>query len=71
MALGKLRGVKALQHGARVHAAIARRHKIKAWGECTFCDRERLAENDFYPSHDASTNCESGGKSHCSCDVCF
>jgi hypothetical protein len=40
-------------------------------GECEYCDREREANNDFHPDHDAGTNCQSGGRTHCSCDSCF
>lgn len=32
---------------------------------CTTCSR------DFSPAHFASTRCESGGHTHCSCDACF
>lgn len=44
-----------------------RRHRL-ARGECPYCD-EQVSE--FHPPHDASDRCESGGRSHCSCDVCF
>lgn len=44
-----------------------RRHRL-ARGECRYCD-EHVSE--FHPPHDASDRCESGGRSHCSCDVCF
>lgn len=44
-----------------------RRHRL-AHGECRYCD-EQVSE--FHPPHDASDGCESGGRSHCSCDVCF
>lgn len=46
------------------------RHKAPP-GECAYCDRERELKNDFHPSHDASRNCKSGRRSHCSCDLCF
>jgi hypothetical protein len=44
-----------------------RRHKLPT-GECAFCDGEK---GDFHPPHDASPHCESGKRSHCSCDTCF
>lgn len=46
------------------------RHKAPL-GECSYCDRERAAGNDFHPSHDASRRCESGRHNHCSCEACF
>lgn len=49
---------------------LPHRHKAEP-GECAYCDRERAAGNDFHPSHDASPRCESGQRSHCSCDACF
>ena len=47
-----------------------RRHKLPE-GECTYCDRERAQGVSFHPSHDASSMCESGKHSHCTCDTCF
>jgi len=47
-----------------------RRHQVPP-GECKICDSERAANNKFHPPHDASSRCESGKHSHCSCDVCF
>lgn len=47
-----------------------RRHKAPK-GQCATCDTERAAGREFHPSHDASSRCESGKHSHCSCDVCF
>ena len=44
-----------------------RRHKLSP-GKCAICDRET---NDFHPSHDPSSRCESGKRNHCTCDVCF
>lgn len=46
------------------------RHKL-APGQCAYCDRERAANNNFHPAHDASERCESGMRDHCSCDTCF
>lgn len=48
----------------------SRRHKIEP-GQCEYCDREREADCDFHPSHDASDRCQSGKRPHCSCDSCF
>jgi hypothetical protein len=36
-------------------------------GECAYCD----TAGDHHPWHDASSRCESGSRSHCTCDVCF
>ena len=35
---------------------------------CQFC---RANHGEMFPPHDASDNCESGKRAHCSCDVCF
>ena len=40
-------------------------------GECVSCDRERAAGNTFFPAHNASSRCRSGGYNHCTCDGCF
>jgi len=40
-------------------------------GECAYCDRERASGNSFHPPHEASRNCCSGRRNHCSCDTCF
>ena len=40
-------------------------------GECEYCDDQRLLDIGFHPPHNASPRCESGGKNHCSCDICF
>ena len=47
-----------------------RKHKAPE-GECEYCDEERSQGSDFHPPHDASPNCESGKRAHCSCDTCF
>lgn len=47
-----------------------RRHKAEP-GECAYCDREREADNEFHPPHDASDRCRSNKRPHCSCDICF
>ena len=43
------------------------RHELPP-GECVACDADR---GQMHPSHDASPNCESGKRNHCSCDACF
>ena len=40
-------------------------------GECKYCDDMRARGATFFPSHDASRNCQSGGRNHCTCDTCF
>lgn len=49
---------------------LARRHQLPE-GECAYCDAERKASNNHFPSHDASPRCESGKHSHCTCDACW
>lgn len=44
-----------------------RRHKADK-GKCSYCDQQT---SDFHPPHDASPYCESGKRSHCSCETCF
>jgi hypothetical protein len=40
-------------------------------GQCSYCVRcLRTGDRDF-PRHNASMNCQSGGKDHCSCDFCY
>lgn len=36
---------------------------------CPTCDR--YPPTGFFPPHDASPRCESGGRDHCTCDTCF
>jgi len=43
------------------------RHELPP-GECVACDAYR---GQMHPSHDASPNCESGKRDHCSCEACF
>jgi hypothetical protein len=44
---------------------------------CGMCQREYYARPDtmpadvFAPRHKASSRCQSGGRSHCTCDTCF
>jgi hypothetical protein len=38
-------------------------------GLCTYCDQH--AKDPMMPPHQASRNCESGMRLHCTCDVCF
>lgn len=40
-------------------------------GECSYCDNQRTMDSTFFPSHNASSRCRSGGRSHCTCDTCF
>lgn len=39
--------------------------------ECSECRARFWEGRTFFPSHEASPGCESGGHDHCSCDVCF
>lgn len=45
--------------------------------ECPFCKSEFYAktrtfpQDVFAPNHTASSRCESGKRSHCTCDTCF
>ena len=39
--------------------------------DCEYCKRLLAEGTDFAPPHDASRRCESGKRSHCSCDTCF
>ncbi len=36
---------------------------------CPFCDEHK--GDPMMPAHHASRNCRSGGKDHCTCDVCY
>ena len=38
---------------------------------CGFCRIEREQGNTFFPPHNASPRCESGGRNHCTCAMCF
>lgn len=38
-------------------------------GECKYCDEHR--DDQMMPPHYASTRCESGQHTHCTCDTCF
>ena len=40
-------------------------------GECRYCDKLRETGQAFMPLHDASPNCQSGRRNHCTCDTCF
>lgn len=37
--------------------------------DCGQCLRQ--GQGAFAPQHDASSSCESGSRSHCTCDRCF
>lgn len=41
---------------------------VKWRSDCAYCARET---SDFFPSHDAGSNCQSGRHNHCTCDSCF
>jgi hypothetical protein len=43
----------------------------KEMGQCSFCVRELRAGNKHFPRHNASVLCESGGKNHCTCKICW
>ncbi len=58
------------EYGRVEQRPTKRRHKAPE-GDCAYCDRERNQGNEFHPSHDAAVTCESGARSHCSCDGCF
>lgn len=45
----------------------ARRSRVAG---CSTCDRDP-EHKKMMPPHDASARCESGKRSHCSCDTCF
>lgn len=38
---------------------------------CAFCERMKDQGETFFPSHEASSGCRSGGHPHCTCDTCF
>ena len=38
---------------------------------CDFCDTMKGERRTFFPPHDASPRCDSGGRDHCTCDTCF
>ena len=61
---------RATQAKAKEYARRARRRQLEP-GECVSCDREREDNNKFFPPHDASPNCESGSRCHCTSDTCF
>jgi len=52
----------------KIRAQLAKVNRIHKAKGCSYCEAEKT---DFHPSHDASPNCQSGGRNHCSCDVCF
>ena len=39
--------------------------------DCAYCSAEKEAGNSFFPRHWASSRCESGKRSHCTCDCCW
>lgn len=38
---------------------------------CRICDARKDGTERHGPAHEASSSCESGSRSHCSCDRCF
>lgn len=40
-------------------------------GNCRYCVNELRNGNRHFPAHNASLCCESGGKNHCTCDICY
>lgn len=40
-------------------------------GECSMCDRFRTGDDPMMPHHEASDRCQSGKRSHCTCDTCY
>lgn len=51
--------------------AVPRPVRVRAMseGHCAYCDQNR--DEAMMPAHHASLRCESGGRDHCTCDVCF
>lgn len=37
--------------------------------DCSYC--MDCMDDSMMPSHNASSRCQSGGRSHCTCDTCF
>jgi hypothetical protein len=53
--------------------ARGERMQVQRDGSCEFCNKWGPAPGEIklFPSHDPSTRCESGKRSHCTCDTCF
>lgn len=51
------------------HYCPATGHREQVLGRFGICGT--CAKPGIKPPHVASTRCESGGREHCSCDVCF
>lgn len=49
-----------------VDAQIARRRTVPG---CKYCEENKFSRD--MPEHDASPDCESGKKPHCTCDSCY
>ena len=60
--------VRAIELAARPYFINGDRRYVAG---CSFCEREHARGNRFFPSHVASTRCESGRHDHCTCDTCF
>jgi hypothetical protein len=39
--------------------------------DCEYCRQIVEEDGGMGPYHDASPNCESGSRTHCTCDTCF
>lgn len=48
---------------------------VRWTSECQGCVRYEQSGQDpmdgWFPAHDPMPNCESGGRTHCTCDRCF
>lgn len=40
-------------------------------GECDYCDVAYAKPTWLFPPHTASSKCQSGHRTHCSCSICF
>lgn len=48
------------------HALHSRRRLVDS---CSYCQDNK--DDARMPPHDASDNCESGKRTHCTCDICY
>ena len=51
--------------------ARPRARGLRPAGECAYCDELHERGETFFPPHDASSNCRSGRRPHCTCDTRF
>ena len=68
MGLGEIEAMIRSGDGELVECSVS---SFAPRGSCDYCDRERENESRFFPSHNASRRCRSGGHNHCTCDACF